>query len=92
MENSKKCRRHYVFYGYVQGVGFRYRAHHAASILGLTGWVKNEWDGTVVMEVQGDRESIQKMIEMLGQNRYVRIDNMTCAEIPLEGELGFHVR
>lgn len=92
MEKCEKFRRHYIFYGCVQGVGFRYRASYAASLLGLTGWVKNEWDGSVVMEVQGDLESIQKMIEMLGQNRYVRIDNMTCADIPLESELGFHVR
>ena len=36
-----------TFYGDVQGVGFRYTAYHIANSLGLTGYVHNEWDGTV---------------------------------------------
>ena len=42
------------FRGKVQGVGFRYHAKNAASSLGLTGWVRNESDGSVYMEVQGE--------------------------------------
>lgn len=40
-------RRHIIFYGHVQGVGFRYYCVHKARQLGLTGWVKNKygWDG-----------------------------------------------
>ena len=45
-------RRQIRFYGRVQGVGFRYHAKHAAAALGLTGWVRNEYDGSVMMEVQ----------------------------------------
>ena len=37
-------RKHITFYGWVQGVGFRYRARHAAQLYGCTGWVRNEWD------------------------------------------------
>ena len=44
------ARRHISFYGWVQGVGFRYRARHAAELYGCTGWVRNEWDGSVTME------------------------------------------
>lgn len=46
-------RKHYRFTGRVQGVGFRYRAKHAASGMCVTGWVRNEGDGSVEMEVQG---------------------------------------
>lgn len=53
MENNKIIRMSITFYGSVQGVGFRYRAKYAADGLGLTGWVENEWDDTVRMEVQG---------------------------------------
>ena len=42
--------------GQVQGVGFRYRARYAAQTLDLTGWVENEDDGSVTLEVQGDPE------------------------------------
>ena len=38
-------RKHYWFSGRVQGVGFRYRACYIASSLGVTGWVRNNWDG-----------------------------------------------
>ena len=38
-------RKRIVFYGWVQGVGFRYRALHAADLIGATGWVRNEFDG-----------------------------------------------
>lgn len=51
-----EVRKHIVFHGRVQGVGFRYTAKYLARSLELTGWVTNEWDGTVVMEVQGERD------------------------------------
>lgn len=41
------------FTGQVQGVGFRWTARHVANELGLTGWVRNEPDGSVSMELQG---------------------------------------
>ena len=47
-------RRRYTITGQVQGVGFRYRARYAAQTLDLTGWVQNEDDGSVTLEVQGD--------------------------------------
>ena len=40
--------RYYIsFKGRVQGVGFRWRAQTIANDLGLTGWVRNEYDGSV---------------------------------------------
>ena len=47
-------RKHIIFYGYVQGVGFRWRARHAADLYGCTGWVHNKWNGTVEMENPGE--------------------------------------
>ena len=35
-------RRHYNFFGWVQGVGFRYTAQYAANACKVTGWVKND--------------------------------------------------
>lgn len=34
-------RKHIIFYGRVQGVGFRYHAKYGADMLGLSGWVRN---------------------------------------------------
>ena len=42
-------RKHIVFTGQVQGVGFRWRARQAANLYGCTGWCRNERDGSVTM-------------------------------------------
>ena len=60
-----EIRKKYKFYGRVQGVGFRYTAKYLAQSLGLTGWVENEYDGTVEMEVQGREPMIDKLLEGL---------------------------
>ena len=79
-------RRHMVFRGWVQGVGFRYRARHAASLYGCTGWVRNEWDGSVTMEIQGTPEQIEQVIRAIRAGRFVRIEDMESREIPPEEE------
>ena len=90
---SEKKRKHLTFYGSVQGVGFRYRARHAAGLLGLTGWVRNEFDGSVTMEIQGTEEDIDQVVAMISQGRYVRIDSMDVKTIPLlEDEKDFRSR
>lgn len=58
-------RKHIFFSGWVQGVGFRYRALYAARAMGLTGWVQNLWDGRVEMEVQGEPEKIERLVARL---------------------------
>jgi len=80
---------HITFTGYVQGVGFRYRARHAANLYGCTGWVRNEWDGSVTMEIQGDPKDIDRVIQAIRAGRYVEIDRMDSREIPLEDERSF---
>lgn len=93
MNDSSKIRQHMRITGQVQGVGFRYRAKYAASALGVTGWVKNEWDGSVEMEVQGTLDQINQMLKTINQSPYIQIDWIDRKEIPLEeSEWGFHVR
>jgi len=79
-------RRHIVFQGWVQGVGFRYRARHAADLYSCTGWVRNEWDGSVTMEIQGEPENIDRVILAIERGTYVRIENMDSRTIPVEPE------
>ena len=80
----KLIRKRIVFTGWVQGVGFRYRAQHAASLYGCTGWVRNEWDGSVAMEIQGTEESIDQVILAIERGEYVRIENMDVKRLPLD--------
>lgn len=79
--NQRKIiRKHFFFKGRVQGVGFRYRAQNAASMYGVTGWVKNLYDGSVEMEAQGLEEDIDKVILTLQSSRYIVIDDMYVAD------------
>lgn len=88
-----EVRKHIIFHGRVQGVGFRYTAKYLAQSMELTGWVVNEYDGTVVMEVQGREALINKLLVSLNHGHYIRIEWMDAKEIPLvEGEKSFRVR
>lgn len=83
-------RKRIVFHGRVQGVGFRYQARHAAIMYGVTGWVRNNYDDTVTMEIQGTREQIEQVIAAIEQSRFIRITYMDVTAIPvLEEERSF---
>ena len=74
-------------------MGFRFTAQYTAQHFGLTGWVYNDYDGSVLMEIQGKPESIKKMIERLDSDRFIRIDSIEKTMLPLvEHEISFYVR
>jgi len=81
------------FYGMVQGVGFRYTAMHAANMYRLTGYVKNEYDGSVTCEVQGDEEAIDSFVAIISKGRFIDISgiNKKVLEI-IPDERSFEVR
>lgn len=83
-------RKYIIFSGRVQGVGFRWRARKAAELYGCTGWVRNDWNGTVTMEVQGTEEKINMVLEAINRGMYIQIENMESQMIPVEpDERGF---
>lgn len=83
-------RKRFKFTGRVQGVGFRTRAKYAARGMCITGWVKNEEDGSVVMEAQGAEKAIDQMLIMINRSDYICIESIKTENIPLvEGEAAF---
>lgn len=85
-------RRGYRFSGRVQGVGFRYEARLTAMRLELTGWARNEYDGTVSVEVQGGRNRVDEFLwEMREVPRFDITDVETRDLSPVDGEVGFRV-
>jgi acylphosphatase len=79
-----------IFNGRVQGVGFRYKACHVADMYRLTGYVKNEYDGSVSAEVQGTEQEIYMFIKTLANDRYINIMDIEKERIPIEeDERGF---
>ncbi|MDE5780279.1 MAG: acylphosphatase [Lachnospiraceae bacterium] len=89
---SEILRKHILFYGHVQGVGFRYHAKYGADMLGLSGWVRNLYDGSVEMEVQGSEEDIDKLIVLLQQGKYIDITDMKVKSKTLENDISFRIR
>ena len=81
-----------IFHGRVQGVGFRYTAKYLARSMNLTGWVKNEYDGTVVMEVQGRETLIFELMKGLNRNQFIQIDWIDTEEMEPELESSFEVK
>ena len=67
--------------GFVQGVGYRHFALHAARRLGLSGWVRNRSDGTVEALISGSPDAIEAMLAALRRGppgarvRSVRLDD-----------------
>ena len=86
------------FVGQVQGVGFRWTSLGVARELGLTGWVRNEPDGSVRAEIQGSAAHVgaffSRMLEEMGR-RGMRtsysIDQRDEIDV-VRGERDFEVR
>ena len=90
---NTKVREQILFTGRVQGVGFRYKMTYIANAFRVTGWVRNEYDGSVLAEVQGRPEEIDQIIQRLQQDRYIVIDGISRQKIPLkDDEREFRVR
>jgi acylphosphatase len=50
-------------YGKVQGVFFRDSSQRKAKELDLSGWIKNEPDGTVRITAEGEEKDLKELIE-----------------------------
>ncbi len=74
--------KHIIFIGRVQGVGFRFTAHRAASRHQLTGFVRNVPDGTVEMFAQGCSEDIEDCILDIKESFGGYIRETKIEEIP----------
>lgn len=85
----------YRYTGQVQGVGFRWTSQHIAEELGLTGWVRNEADGSVTLVLQGTQEQLGAFASKLAEQltRYARYMVSDRADEPVDtSEKHFRVR
>ncbi|MDM8299614.1 acylphosphatase [Collinsella tanakaei] len=64
-ENTPRLRLRLHFGGRVQGVGFRWTNQGLARERGLSGWVMNQSDGSVDMEIQGTPQQIVMHLDRL---------------------------
>ncbi|MCD6290995.1 MAG: acylphosphatase [Anaerolineae bacterium] len=56
-------RAHVYISGHVQGVFFRADTQRLARQWGLTGWVRNLWDGRVEAVFEGDERDVERIVQ-----------------------------
>jgi acylphosphatase len=85
-------RRRIRFTGRVQGVGFRATARSVAAGFAVTGWVRNEPDGAVLLEVQGADAEIDAFLSALRDRMRGYIKSESADAIAAAaGERGFAI-
>ncbi|TPJ24549.1 MULTISPECIES: acylphosphatase [unclassified Mesorhizobium] len=78
--------------GMVQGVSYRVWTRAEAMRLGLTGWVRNERDGSVTALIAGGGAAVTAMIERLWQGpRGALVSNVEVEEAAEEAPLDFKI-
>lgn len=87
-------RLHAIIHGYVQGVSFRAYTQREAAQRGITGWVKNNWDGTVETVAEGPRAQIAAFGRWLHHGpRMAQVDRVETITSEATGEFSrFNIR
>ena len=85
--------RKFVVRGRVQGVGFRWFVEHEAKKLGVSGWVRNNSDGSVEVLASGTGEQLSGLRSRLQQGpRASRVDGIEEADArPVAGLNTFRI-
>jgi acylphosphatase len=79
--------------GRVQGVSFRYYAEREAARLGVTGWVRNEPDGSVAGHFEGTADAVDALVEWCRQGPpMARVERVDVRPGTHEGATSFGVR
>ena len=89
-----KARAHVYVSGMVQGVFFRTETQDEAIRQGVTGWIRNRPDGRVEAVFEGEKETVDKLIEFCKRGPTgARVTNVEIAWEGFKGEFqGFRIR
>jgi acylphosphatase len=91
---NEKVRLQAVVHGRVQGVNFRYYTRQQARQLGVTGYVRNLWDGTVRVVAEGTRRNVTRFLNWLHKGPSMAVvEKVDVQWLPYTGEFQrFEVR
>lgn len=86
-------RREVRYTGRVQGVGFRATARSIAAGHAITDWVRNDADGSVQLQIQGEARDIDACLGDIARVMARYIESAHAHAMPLQmGEVAFEVR
>jgi len=79
--------------GRVQGVGYRWFVEREAHMLGISGWVRNNHDGSVEVLAQGTRDQLVGLHSRLREGpRAERVDSVDVSDAtPVTGMSSFRI-
>lgn len=81
-----------IYRGRVQGVGFRWQCKRLADSLGITGEVKNLFDGSVSVYIQGNNQTLKDFFKGVENFSYARIGSKVIDEAKVkEDEKSFEI-
>ena len=84
---------HIIIYGRVQGVGYRAFALKTARSLGLNGFVKNNPDGTVFIEAEGQESNLIKFLSICKSGPgWAYVERVEHSEFPTRPHTEFRVK
>jgi acylphosphatase len=90
---AKKKARRWLVNGTVQGVGFRYFVEAKASVLGLSGWVRNLEDGRVEVYAVGPEPALNDLAGALHTGpRMAHVRGVDQQDAQVEPLSGFSIR
>lgn len=79
--------------GRVQGVSFRMYAEREAARLGVTGWVRNEPDGSVAIHAEGGGDALEAFVRWAYDGpSYARVDRVDARPADDTGATSFEIR
>jgi acylphosphatase len=85
-------RRRVVVHGFVQGVYFRDSVRRHASAAGISGWVRNNRDGTVEAVFEGEPHGVERLVGFCHEGpRGARVDRVEVTVEEPVGVEGFSV-
>lgn len=79
--------------GRVQNVGFRYSTMEVARHYGITGFVKNNVDGSVLIEAEGEEDNLHSFIDWAKQGPpSAHVDHIDLQESPVQDYHEFRIK
>ena len=73
-------------HGRVQGVGFRYSTVQAAVRTTVQGWVRNEWDGAVLIYCEGESSAVDRFIKWCKKGPSLAyVSSLEINDMPYQG-------
>ena len=68
--------------GHVQGVGYREFTRRAAMGLGVSGWVRNRYDGAVEALIRGPPPAVEALVAEMRQGpRFADVNGVSVSEL-----------